>query len=155
MRRSTTALLTVLSLGLALALGACGSDSGDADGAGAGASEGGAASTATDAGSFCTGLKDAGYTGADFGPVAFYEPTENVRARVEALRAPADLAAPEELADAWEQRQGFLQRLQDAVDAAGDADTLMAAGDVADLSPTDDEQAAGTTLQDWWFADCQ
>lgn len=139
MRRWTAIITTTLALGL---LGACGDDttSDDPKSSDAPASAGG---------DTCAELEALGYTGADFGPVAVWEGPDAVRARVESLLEIKDVAAPEEVADAWQTRIDYLDRL---------AATFTAEGpdlpSPADLLETDAEKAADGALTDWWFSTC-
>ena len=98
----------------------------------------------------CGELRDLGIAGADFGPVPAFGDIDDIREQVATAAAISEVEPPAEVADAWEIRVAYLDRIGDDIEAAADG-----SGDPAAAQPTQEETAAIEELTDWWFATCE
>lgn len=140
----------LISIGLVLALMACGTS--HYDGVTAVDTDSAAPAAAGGSGDdFCDGLKSAGYTSADFSfsPIPVWDAYPAVKARADAL-AESDLVAPDEIADAWQVRAAYLQRLSAALDVYIESGTLP----ITEFNQSDAEHQADVAVAQWWFDDC-
>lgn len=97
----------------------------------------------------CGELRDLGITGADLGPIPTFGDVDDIREQVATAAAISEVEPPAEVADAWEVRVAYLDRIEDDIEAASDG-----SGDPSAAQPTPQESAANEELSDWWFATC-
>ena len=103
-------------------------------------------------GDTCAQLREAGATGASFGPVQAALPKQDLIAAIEEKLTPLQQSDPAaDVAAEWSTAQAYLEQYLAAAQAAPDGGTVT---DATLFNPGPEVSDAQDALTDWWFATC-
>ena len=139
----------------ALLLAGCGSSGADMPSAGSSGSSATSSAAGEEPvleGDTCAQLREAGATGASFGPVQAALPKEDLIAAIEGKLTPLQQSDPAaDVAAEWSTAQGYLEQYLAAAQDAPDGGTVT---DATLFNPGPEVTDAQDALTDWWFATC-
>jgi hypothetical protein len=103
-------------------------------------------------GDTCAQLREAGATGASFGPVQAALPKDQLIETIQEKLTPLQQSDPAaDVTDAWTTARTYLEQYLAAAQAAPDGGTVT---DAALFNPGQEVADAQDALTDWWFDTC-